>query len=254
MLHCAGLGLFFFVYKTAPDFTFQIAGSRTKDTIVRILPLGAIKPVARKSGGTSSVVGAAKKTEAPAAAGVSSKKKEPVGRTQLAKNKQSKKKQQKSLRTQEKNEPNTKEVNQNVVSEPAKIKSTKESALASQSVMSDGAHQGHGASSVPDVTGQASTIADDNTLYVTPKEFEVLQLQQQLQDAIEHVWVCPVGVDKNLLCEVEVTVDATGALLAREFIVRTGVYIYDNAVEEALEELTLPQPLWGRSIKIVFKP
>ncbi len=94
----------------------------------------------------------------------------------------------------------------------------------------------------------------EDVVYVTQKELDGLQLEQQLKEAIEQVWVSPFGIENDLMCEVLVVIGWDGAILEKKMIKLTEVYIYDSAVEEALDKLIVPQQLWGKTISIIFKP
>ena len=97
-------------------------------------------------------------------------------------------------------------------------------------------------------------VTTEDVLYVNQKELDFLQLQQQLKDAIEAVWISPFGMTEDVVCEVLITVGWDGKLVEKKLTQPTSIYIYDRAVEEALDILLFPQQLWGKTIAIAFKP
>lgn len=97
-------------------------------------------------------------------------------------------------------------------------------------------------------------LVDQPIQEVTFKEFELVQLQESLQEAVARVWTPPAGMSEELMCQVSLTIGWDGILLERVIEVSSGVFVYDIAVEQALDELQMPSELWGKKLKIVFKP
>lgn len=90
--------------------------------------------------------------------------------------------------------------------------------------------------------------------YLTPKEYEQVLIQDALKEALMLVWTPPAGMSQDLSCQVVITVGFDGVILATEIEQKSGVLIYDMAVEQAMAQVVMPRVLWGKKIKIVFKP
>ena len=95
---------------------------------------------------------------------------------------------------------------------------------------------------------------EENVQYVTHKELRGIELENALQAAVQEVWAPPVGIDQEVMSEVQVTVGWDGALVESKILKPSDIVIYDVAVQEALEEIKFPRQVWGKEIKIAFRP
>ncbi len=244
--HVIFCGILFFVYKSGPDFSFSIS-KNSPAAVIRLLPLGACKP---------SVTVAAKKIKSGKKNNNSSKavvqkkqpkvqKKQPkkTALVQEKKNKKSQdKKKQKSLQDEVVVEESL------VEKKPEEITQLEKKAEEQPKVQE--------VKVVEPLVDSSAQVAQESQeiVYVTQKELDVLQLQQQLKEAIEAVWTSPFGMAEDVVCEVLIVIGWDGNIVERSLTQPTDIYIYDRAVEEALDKLTFPQQLWGKTIAIAFKP
>ena len=234
----------FFSYAQSPDFNFSISRS-SSHAIVQLLPVGAIKPVVKKGvqlkkklqkEGLSNHKKIKKNT-------AENRKKTAVLKDKNKKNKQIKKQHTKEVAKQDESIPEP--IVEPVIEKKEEIvpEAVKEESIALEKI------------DVPVVQNGADVpAAQEEILYVTQKELDVLQLQQQLKDAIEQVWTSPFGMAEDIVCEVLLVIGWDGRIVEKTLTKPTDIYIYDRAVEDALDLLTFPQQLWGKSIAIAFKP
>jgi hypothetical protein len=102
---------------------------------------------------------------------------------------------------------------------------------------------------------QENVTTDEQIIeYLTPKEYNQALIQDALKEAIVSVWAPPAGMNQNLSCHVVITVGFDGVILTTDIEQKSGVLIYDIAVEQAIAQVVMPQPLWGKKVKIIFKP
>lgn len=94
----------------------------------------------------------------------------------------------------------------------------------------------------------------DNVKYVTQKEFSALQLQTALQESIEQVWTPPAGMLESVVCHVSISIGWDGKLAQSVIEESSGVLIYDIAVEQAVTAMKLPRQMWGKTVRVAFKP
>lgn len=95
---------------------------------------------------------------------------------------------------------------------------------------------------------------EENVRYVTHKELQGIELENALQASVQEVWQPPVGIDQDVMSEVQVTVGWDGKLIESKILKLADIVIYDVAVQEALEEIKFPRQVWGKEIKIAFRP
>lgn len=95
---------------------------------------------------------------------------------------------------------------------------------------------------------------EENVRYVTHKELRGIELENAVQAAVQEVWAPPIGVDQEVMSEVQVTVGWDGKLVESKILKLSEIVIYDVAVQEALEDITFPRQVWGKEIKIAFRP
>ena len=107
---------------------------------------------------------------------------------------------------------------------------------------------------VTPATQEDTTIDEQLIEYLTPKEYEQALIQDALKEAIVSVWAPPAGMSDTLVCEVLLAVGFDGSMLEAKIEKKSGVLIYDIAVEQALTQVVMPRQLWGKKVKIAFKP
>ncbi len=95
---------------------------------------------------------------------------------------------------------------------------------------------------------------EENVRYVTHKELRGIELENAVQAAVQEVWSPPLGVDQEVVSEVLVTVGWDGKLAESKMLKLSDIVIYDVAVQEALEDIKFPRQIWGKEIKIAFRP
>lgn len=95
---------------------------------------------------------------------------------------------------------------------------------------------------------------EENVRYVTHKELRGIELENAVQKAVQEVWSPPIGIDKEVVSEVLVTIGWDGKLVETKMLKLSEIVIYDVAVQEALEEISFPRQIWGKQIKIAFRP
>ena len=98
------------------------------------------------------------------------------------------------------------------------------------------------------------TKQQEEVKYVTHKEFNALQLQTALQESIEQVWTPPAGMHDSVVCHVSISIGWDGKLSQSIIEESSGVLIYDIAVERAVTAMKLPRQMWGKTVRVAFKP
>ncbi len=88
---------------------------------------------------------------------------------------------------------------------------------------------------------------------MSQKEYDTLALQQSLQEELETHWQPPTGLAKDLSCEVKVSLDRQGSIKQLDFIVPSGVLIYDIHAQSTLIALQYPKQTWGKQLTVTFK-
>ncbi|HSW73586.1 MAG TPA: TonB C-terminal domain-containing protein [Candidatus Limnocylindria bacterium] len=102
----------------------------------------------------------------------------------------------------------------------------------------------------PVVPTEVDTAGD--VTYVGRAELEALQMQAEIQQEIERRWRPPVGLAKDLLCQIRVLVDWQGAVQKVAIEQGSGVLIYDVQARNAAREIVFPKAAWGKEIVVHF--
>lgn len=94
---------------------------------------------------------------------------------------------------------------------------------------------------------------DNDVLYVGRAQLEALQMQTEIQQEVERRWKPPVGLSKELLCYIRVTIDWQGVVQKAYVEKPSGVLIYDVHARNAAREIVFPKTAWGKEIVLHFK-
>ena len=256
LAHCFLCIVLFGMYRLGPDLNFTVE-ARHPAAIVKLLPLGAKKP----SYGSKKKFTQVAKVEKKVAKKTPKKEMQNKKKTALVKEKKIKQKNKKKHNKSKKE----------IISNPIEEIKTEEIAIQKEEPVVEQKKESEqeevieipvpAQSPSPDVQKSDSQPLleqlqgeQDDCMYVTQKELQALQLQQCLQDALQEVWIAPVGIPEDVVTEIIITVGWDGALVERTVVVSSEIYIYDKAVQDALDTIVIPELLWGKSIAISFKP
>lgn len=238
------------------NLTLHVHASKTaSDVVVRLLPLTAKKPVQKKVSGRTGVAAGQQKTAI---------KKKLLSPTQLAKVKPMVRKKTIPVKKVAQITEKTKQVAQDLVTKASAVEMVKSDTQVKESIKNPELSQSK-VDQVPIATvaqqqdAPVTALKDvedsqDNVVYVTHKELDGLQIEEALQAAVQSVWCPPAGIDHTVESEVLVRVDWDGKLLETQLIKAANIVIYDVAVQEAIQEMEFPRQVWGKEIKIAFKP
>jgi len=86
------------------------------------------------------------------------------------------------------------------------------------------------------------------------REFNMLQLQEKIQEAVEGVWSAPPGCLQATECTMKITIGWDGKVLQAEVQKSSGVLLYDITVEHAIPKIDFPHGAWGKTLTLAFKP
>lgn len=88
---------------------------------------------------------------------------------------------------------------------------------------------------------------------ISQKEQDARDLQVLLQEEMQEHWHPPVGLSKDLVCEMVVCVDAHGNVSHFDFVTTSGVLVYDVHAQSTLMAMEYPKQAWGKQLTITFK-
>ena len=96
-------------------------------------------------------------------------------------------------------------------------------------------------------------VEEPEAVYVTHKEFSVLQLQDALQEAVIQVWNPPAGMPDTTECSIKIALDWNGNIIESSVEKSSGILIYDMTVEHAVPIIKFPHAAYGKTFTVSFK-
>lgn len=96
-------------------------------------------------------------------------------------------------------------------------------------------------------------VTDSQAIYVTPNEFDALQILSELQEELQKAWQPPTGLSSDLICIVTLIVDWQGLVHNAKIKEPSGVPVYDLSTLEALQTMKFPKSAFGKELTITFK-
>ncbi len=103
-------------------------------------------------------------------------------------------------------------------------------------------------------TQQKPVQAEDKQIvYVGSQELEALQMHDAVQKEVVHHWKPPVGLSKELVCQIKMLINWEGNLETITVAQSSGVLLYDIAARSAVQKVSLPKWAWGKEFAITFK-
>src|SRR5690606_39199699 len=101
-----------------------------------------------------------------------------------------------------------------------------------------------------------TTTAESNEqeiIYIGREDKIILEHQMHVQRQIENTWRAPVGLAKDLMCEIAITLNEYGAVEQLTIEKSSQVSTYDITARSALSHITYPKTMWGKRLIITFK-
>ena len=261
ILHIFIFSFIFFSRSGWSGLALEVSSLNTHEAIIKILPLGAVRPQKRgKKGGIKSADG---KKQKKSQKKIENKPKTAIHELidQKSTSVTSKKKNKKKAADdamKNKNDSTKKklidEKNSEDSSEPVPDVKKEEKIIELIKEQEEKSHSVHDDVDNKTAIDPHAPFAQDGVIYVTQKEFDALQSQMDIQRAIQEVWAPPVGMPDDIVSQVRLDIGWKGEIVSVEYIKPTGIVVYDMAVERAIESIEFPKQMWGKRIVIAFKP
>lgn len=93
---------------------------------------------------------------------------------------------------------------------------------------------------------------ENNVIFVGYEEIDKSIIGSKIQHSIQQIWTPPVGMQKNISCEVYVKVGADGQALQAKVTKSSGVFVYDACARKTLLAIEYPKEVCGKSITIIL--
>ena len=110
---------------------------------------------------------------------------------------------------------------------------------------------------VPDASSEENISLDepllaDNPIFIGYEQFDECVIGSKIQQAIVQSWTSPVGLDRNVSCEIKIVVSQDGAADTTEIIKSSGILVFDMSARTALQEIEFPKEVHGKTIMIAL--
>lgn len=106
------------------------------------------------------------------------------------------------------------------------------------------------------ISAQVSTeaeVVENDIVYIGQAERDALYMERLIRQEVESKWRPPVGLSKNLVCDIEIEVDWNGKANQIKIIKPSGVLVYDISVRSAIKSIDFPRIMCGKKICMNFK-
>ncbi len=93
---------------------------------------------------------------------------------------------------------------------------------------------------------------EDNVVFVGYEELEQCMIASKIAQKVQESWKAPVGITKDVSCDVSVKVGADGVGLNAKVIKSSGIFVYDLSARKALLKIEYPKEVWNKTITIAL--
>ena len=93
---------------------------------------------------------------------------------------------------------------------------------------------------------------DEHVIYMGRYDLEAMRSHQLLQEEVQKVWHCPVGVSADISCQLKVELDWNGKVDQLLIDRPSGMPIFDLSAKSAAHKTQYPKMFWGKTIIITF--
>lgn len=108
-----------------------------------------------------------------------------------------------------------------------------------------------------EVAGQSEQETDEefdenNVVFVGYEQLDQSLIGSKIQYTIQENWTPPVGMDKNVACDVRVKIGADGQAVDAKIVKGSGVFVYDASARKTLLSIEYPKEVWNKTITIAL--
>ncbi len=93
---------------------------------------------------------------------------------------------------------------------------------------------------------------EDNVIFIGYEELDQAMIGSKIQHEIQQHWTPPVGMEKNVSCEIRAKIDADGQAIETKVMKSSGVFVYDAAAKKTLQKIEYPKEVFNKSITIIL--
>lgn len=99
---------------------------------------------------------------------------------------------------------------------------------------------------------QRNDLDLENVEFVGYEQLDSIALQHKIQDNIAKLFKPPVGIAKDVICELSVQVDQQGKAQAAKVVKSSGILAYDTAARGAIYKAEFPKEIYRKTITIAL--
>lgn len=96
----------------------------------------------------------------------------------------------------------------------------------------------------------AEDIDTEHVTFVGRQDLEMIHMQEQIQVEVAKYWKPPIGIAKDAVCEVSVSVDTQGQAGNIRIVKSSGSFANDVCARAALLQVSYPKEIWGKEFTI----
>ncbi|MBP6892454.1 TonB C-terminal domain-containing protein [Candidatus Babeliales bacterium] len=93
---------------------------------------------------------------------------------------------------------------------------------------------------------------EDNVIFVGYEELDQSMIGSKIQHEIQQNWTPPVGMRKDIVCEVRVKIGSDGEAVETKVNKSSGVFVYDSCAKKTLQKIEYPKEVWNKTITILL--
>lgn len=92
----------------------------------------------------------------------------------------------------------------------------------------------------------------DNVTFIGYEQLDSLAVQNKIQQVIQQNFKSPIGIKKDVSCELTVLVGDSGKSKKVTIIRPSGILVYDTSARAMLYKIEFPKEVWNKTITIIL--
>lgn len=92
----------------------------------------------------------------------------------------------------------------------------------------------------------------DNVTFIGYEQLDSLAVQNKIQQMVQQNFKSPIGIKKDVSCELTVLVGDSGKSKTVTMVRSSGILIYDTSARAMLYKIEFPKEVWNKTITIVL--
>lgn len=95
-------------------------------------------------------------------------------------------------------------------------------------------------------------LQEEQVVFIGYEQLDQSLINSKIQHTVQQNWTPPVGMLKNISCDIRLKIGSDGTAVEAKIIKDSGVFVYDASARKTLLNIKYPKEVWNKTITITL--